>query len=494
MAKNPKILRVLKALYGCPDAPQLWNKHLTKVLEGKLKFERMHYDSCLYQYVDEDGVVLMTCSVDDLVITGNNDRKIAEVEKFMKEEWSCTQYERVKSVLGVNCFYKYTKGAIDNELFMDMKGKVESLLETHRGAELKGKSYSTPHVDGEGSELADPSTEVRAKITQLDEYLLENYRNVVGALIYIAVAGRPDISYAVGRLSRAMHSPTYQHVAWLKRCMGYLKSCPQLAIRYSQQRSAMQELFNEMECGDSPIQAMSMPEGAGVGFSDASYAPNDEKERKSVTGFLFLVYGCVVCWKSKLQPITAGSTHESELIALATAANEGVWLHRLLHEIRCVRVKPVQFLNMLADDPERVLSDSPEEERGLPTRPLLIFGDNRGSLFTSNNPDVSNNSKHLDVRYYKIREYIRDRLLAVRYCNTADNLADFFTKGLERVKFERFRSLIFNGASVKFENVYALWNGEGNPEIECWDALGTEEEVRSTRVLLASHVSDWQES
>ena len=196
---------------------------------------------------------------------------------------------------------------------------------------------------------------------------------------------------------------------------------------------------------------------------------------------------------SKLQPITAGSTHESELIALGTAANEGVWLHRLLHEIRCVKTKPVQFLNMLEDDPERGQSDSSEEERGLPTRPLLIFGDNRGSLFTSNNPDVSNNSKHLDVRYYKIREYIRDGPIAVRYCNTFDNVGDMFTKGLERVKFERFRSLIFNGSSVNFENVYTLWDGKGNPEIECWDALGTEEPVQPTRVLLASHVSDWKE-
>ena len=48
-------------------------------------------------------------------------------------------------------------------------------------------------------------------------------------------------------------------------------------------------------------------------------------------------------------------------------------------------------------------------------------------------------------------------------------------------------------ASVKFENVYVLWNREGNPEIECWDALGTEEDVQSVRVLLASHVSDWKE-
>ena len=46
-------------------------------------------------------VLMTTSSVDDLVITGNNKAKIAELEKFMKKEWQCTQYERVNSVLGV---------------------------------------------------------------------------------------------------------------------------------------------------------------------------------------------------------------------------------------------------------------------------------------------------------------------------------------------------------------------------------------------------------
>ena len=70
-----------------------------------------------------------------------------------------------------------------------------------------------------------------------------------------------------------------------------------------------------------------------VGFADASYAPPLEKERKSITGFSFFLYGNLVVWKSKLQPITAASTHESELIALAFAADEAVWLRRLLAEI-----------------------------------------------------------------------------------------------------------------------------------------------------------------
>ena len=97
MAKNPRMLRVLRALYGCPNSPQPWNKNLTKVIEGTLGFTRLHFDSCLYHYVDAYGTVLISVSVDDLVITGDNKRKLAEIETFMKKEWYCTQYERVSS-------------------------------------------------------------------------------------------------------------------------------------------------------------------------------------------------------------------------------------------------------------------------------------------------------------------------------------------------------------------------------------------------------------
>ena len=44
----------------------------------------------------------------------------------------------------------------------------------------------------------------------------------------------------------------------------------------------------------------------------------------------FFVFGCCVSWRSKIQTITAGSTHEAEIIAIALAANEGVWIRKLL--------------------------------------------------------------------------------------------------------------------------------------------------------------------
>ena len=127
-----------------------------------------------------------------------------------------------------------------------------------------------------------------------------------------------------------MHAPTYMHCRWLRRCLRYLHHHSGVesggALIYRRSGCAADALFSEINTDNSPLSVV-------IGFADASYAPPLEKERKSITGFSFFVYGNLVLWKSKLQPITAASTHESELIALAFAADEAVWFRRLLSEI-----------------------------------------------------------------------------------------------------------------------------------------------------------------
>mmetsp|Transcript_21281 Transcript_21281/g.66742 ORF Transcript_21281/g.66742 Transcript_21281/m.66742 type:complete len:123 (+) Transcript_21281:980-1348(+) len=58
-----------------------------------------------------------------------------------------------------------------------------------------------------------------------------------------------------------------------------------------------------------------------------------EAERKSTTGYTVYLFNCLVSWKSKLQPIIATSTHEAELIALGTCADEAIWIRKLLREL-----------------------------------------------------------------------------------------------------------------------------------------------------------------
>ena len=116
-----------------------------------------------------------------------------------------------------------------------------------------------------------------------------------------------------------------------------------------------------------------------------------------------------------MQPITATSTHEAELIALSLASDEAVWMKRLCNEI------------------------------GFTTHhPIPVMCDNQSTVFTVHNPVLSHRSKHLDVRMFKARQFIAEQLINPLYCPTACNLADFWTKSLERTHFEKFRNIIMN--------------------------------------------------
>ena len=69
-----------------------------------------------------------------------------------------------------------------------------------------------------------------------------------------------------------------------------------------------------------------------VGFCDADWA-GDTNDRKSVSGYLFQLNGCSVCWRSKKQPCVALSTPEAEYIALSAAVQEALWMEQLLIDL-----------------------------------------------------------------------------------------------------------------------------------------------------------------
>ena len=120
-----------------------------------------------------------------------------------------------------------------------------------------------------------------------------------------------------------------------------------------------------------------------VGMSDSSYAPSNEKNRRSVSGRCYFLFGSLISWYSKLQPLTAASTHEAELVAMASAADEGVWIRNLLLECGFIIPSISGFYKMPTS------KDLPTDFRSyaplLPFTPL--YGDNQATMFSSNNPE-----------------------------------------------------------------------------------------------------------
>jgi len=124
-----------------------------------------------------------------------------------------------------------------------------------------------------------------------------------------------------------------------------------------------------------------------------------------------LISGAPVSWTSKRQSITAQSTTESEYIALSEAGKQAVWLRHLLYALQ----RPHVYRE----------------------KSTIVYADNQGSIDLSANPVFHSRTKHIQVRYHAIREYIENGEIRVEFVPTDRMLADGLTKGLDRVKFER---------------------------------------------------------
>ena len=448
------MLRLVKSIYGLKQSPQAFHKLLNSFLcSNVLGFTATHADSCLFCWRKGDDYVHISSEVDDLVITGNCNWKIDEIQSELQKRFSINGgkfvFEPISSFMGIDIDY-------DQEARICTFGmgyKIDKLFKDHPFLDKLGRDSTIPsaasdekpsgnsdkvalffeeyghhcNVTMTQEELAQKRSLLGvgygifnvvksgfkfASDQKLDSYLLDHYRSIVGSLIYMMITCRPDLCFAVGKLSRQMHAPSPIAIEWLKRCLRYLKGSMDDKLRFTgREDSPAAAMFNTVSAGRAN------PFSMLCGFTDSDHASAREAERRSISGFCYFLHGNLITWKSKVQPITAGSTHEAELIALSFCCDEGLWLRNLLLE--------AQFAQKLEG-------------------PIPIMCDNQGTVFTAHNPVINSNSKLLDIRYFRVRQHINARLVDVLFCRTTENLADFFTKSLAFPQFDKFRNIIMN--------------------------------------------------
>eukprot|EP00158_Paraphelidium_tribonemae_P006816 Partr_v1_DN27984_c1_g1_i1_m11187 putative retrotransposon Tto1 - Nicotiana tabacumSimilarity to retrotransposon Tto1 -Nicotiana tabacumSimilarity to reverse transcriptase pol - Volvox carteri len=117
-----------------------------------------------------------------------------------------------------------------------------------------------------------------------------------------------------------------------------------------------------------------------------------------------------VAWKSKLQPTTASSSMEAEIIAVGAAQHEALWLRKFLESIG---IK---------------LSE-----------PTIIKEDNEGCIKFAYGTAASTRARHIDTKYYAVCDSIQDNKIKVEYLATEDMTADMLTKPLAPTKFAKHR-------------------------------------------------------
>ena len=147
------------------------------------------------------------------------------------------------------------------------------------------------------------------------------YPELIGSLQYLSNTTRPDISQAVGVLSRYRGKPTTSHWNGGIHVQRYLAGTADMGIIYGQGSS------NELTC-----------------YVDSDFA-GDLDTRKSTTGYAFILNGSVVSWASRKQPSVSTSTVEAEYIAASSAVKEAMWLGNMMQELGFPIPKITLFLD-----------------------------------------------------------------------------------------------------------------------------------------------------
>ena len=206
------------------------------------------------------------------------------------------------------------------------------------------------------------------------------YASVIGSLMYAMHCTRPDIAYAVCKLSRFTSSPSVEHWKAIARVLGYLKRTKNLGLFYNNFPAVLE------------------------GYTDASWITS-ANDNKSTSGWVFTLAGGAVSWASKKQTCITHSTMESEFVALAAASKEAEWLRNLLLDI---------------------------ELWPQPMPAISLHCDSQATMSKALNKIYNGKSRHISLRHEFVRQLISEGIITIVYVRSCKNLADPFTKALLR--------------------------------------------------------------
>jgi hypothetical protein len=255
---------------------------------------------------------------------------------------------------------KQIKG--ENEITLSQSHYVEKML--NRFGYKDNKSTPTPY---------DPSLILR-KNRRIGRDQLR-YSQMIGSLMYLASVTRPDISFAISKLSLFTSNPGDDHWCALECVMNYLVGTMEYRIHYFSFPAVLE------------------------GYSDANWI-SDLDELYATSAYVFTLGGAAVSWRSCKQMILTRSTMEVELTALDTATVEADWLRELFE-------KPLPAIIMNCDN-QTVIAK------------------------VDSSKDNMKFSRHIKRPLKSVRKMRNSGVITVGYVHTERNLADPFTKGLSR--------------------------------------------------------------
>ena len=358
-----------KSIYGLVQAARQWYKKFIQALKT-IGFKQSLADPCLLcKDHGNEGLVILAIYVDDCICIG----KRSAIDWTIKEIEKLFIIKRMGQVKNyVGCQITKLEG---HALLLTQPELLKGLERKFGGIVNNLREYTTPAMPSEilmCPQEGDP-------LLRLEDQQL--FRSGVGMLLYLTKHSRPDISNAVRELSKVMDGATEGHMKSLLRCIKFVldtKNAGLLIEPYD-----LTDIWN--------FQA----------FCNLDYS-GDREKRLSITGYIIYLMGVAIAWKARAQRGVTLSSTEAEYVVISEVCREILFVAQIL-----------EFLNVKVK------------------RPIVVRVDNVGAIYMANNQTTSQRTKHVDMRYHFVREYIEDGMVQIVFVKSKDNDADIFTKNLD---------------------------------------------------------------
>ena len=381
--KENLVWKLHKSLYGLKQAPRVWHFTLAKFLVAS-GFKQLKKDRCVFVKLSDGDVCYVSAYVDDLLIIGNNMSVVNEFKRQISAQFTMKDLGEVKYILG----WHIHRDRANRTIFINQEKYMEKILERYGQTETRGCHIpmQANTILKESDRPADP-----ADVALMQQY---PYREVIGSLMYLMIGTRPDLATLIRQTSRHLTNPGLVHWQALKQGLRYLRGTSTHGIML----------------GGKHCQHMIERGNFLSAYVDADYA-NSDVNRRSATGYVTqLCGGSPISWRSQLQTMVTLSSTEAEYIALAACVQELLYLKMLLSELGIQQ-----------------------------TEPILVHEDNQSCIKIVNNPAAHGRTKHIDVKHFFVQEAQSRKEILLQYIQSADQIADIFTKALPGPAFQKLR-------------------------------------------------------
>lgn len=370
-------VKLEKAIYGLVQAARQYYRFFATTLKD-LDFKVSLADPCLLTRQDARGIVYFAVWVDDSLVIGDKEAVVAAISDLEKKGLVLKITESLKDYLGC-------------EITFDKDGKTAWIRQPHQIKKLRDnfgdmvselRNYKTPGTPGfyvvrkpEGGKM----------ISENDQKM---YRSGTGILLHLIKYTRPDITNPVRELTKVLDGASPAAFGEMMRVIKFVLDTEDMGLRIKP---------NFREDGVWRL----------VAYSDSDYA-GDVETRVSVSGWAIYFAGVLVAWQSKSQKNVTLSSSEAEYVALSEVAKNIKFIYMLL-----------QFMEI------KVIL------------PIVVRVDNNGAIFMSENNHVSQRTKHVDIRYKFVNEFVEDKFLEIIFVRSEDNDADIFTKNVSGELYDK---------------------------------------------------------